>query len=151
MVTLFPGMERLATLSRSSGRTFRCERLKLCWLQRPQPLSLHSLPLLGSFLNDLMDISHSLYIPFLEHYYHPISTTSRAYSPCLLGSSLPPPRCRDAICRWTNVLCLSITMAASLLLFDSRLSSHMHDCVHVTMHSWCYVSVCNACSTIRES
>ena len=92
-----------------------------------------------------MDVSHSLYIPFIEFYLDDLS----ACSSCLFGLSLPHPRCRDAICRWTNTLCLLITMAASLLLFDSRSSSH--DCVFVAMRFWCCVSVCNACSVVRES
>ena len=92
-----------------------------------------------------MDVSHSLYIPFIEFYLDDLS----ACSSCLFGLSLPHPRCRDTICRWTNTLCLLITMAASLLLFDSRSSSH--DCVFVAMRFWCCVSVCNACSVVRES
>jgi len=90
-----------------------------------------------------MDISHSLYIPFIDFYPDDLS----ACSSCLFGPSLL--HCRDAICRWTNTLCLLITMVDSLLLFDSRSSSH--DCMLVTMHSWCCVSVCNACSAVRES
>jgi len=92
---------------------------------------------------------------YLIHYiYHSLNTTAlfrrslRLVPPACLVRPCPLPRCRDAACRWTDAPCLLITMAASLLPFDLRLSSH--DCVYVTMHSWCHVSVCNTCSTVRE-
>jgi len=106
--------------SKSSRRTFYSKRPRRL-LAAPATLLLPRLSHSSSwitFLNNLMDISHSFSIPFL--YYYSISTTSQVGSPCLFGLSLVRPVATLFVDGFMG--CLFIATAVFPLLLDSHTS-----------------------------